>query len=452
MKRVLVTGGSGFIGSHVIDKLAAAGYEPRNYDLRHSPHHAPGSIDTVIGDLCDTDALRAAMQDCEFVVHLAASADVGIVAENPEEAERANSRGTIAVLEAARQEGIKRVVYGSTIWVYGDSEADLVDEDAPLGLTDHLYTATKLAGEMYCSSYAELYGLDYTILRFGIPYGPRARPATVIPIFVRKALAGEPLQLAGDGMQTRRFVYVEDLADGVVSGLAPEAANRVYNLASSETITIKALAELVGEEAEPVEIVHGPGRSGDFGGAEISSKRAAEELGWSASTPLREGVRRYLTWLNDESATAAERAAEEIEAVTPRPSLRERVLSGASVPALACAVGTLVPYTIALRVEGLTQAQQHSIAFTTPMAILVLLCLGVPGAVRSVRSVVAASMLAVLYTALIAMPWSRATLDLARPHEAASVLIVLGVVAAMGVALSGQRLRTAPSPAANRVS
>src|SRR5690349_12496616 len=261
--RVLVTGGSGFIGSHVVDKLADAGHEPVIYDLRESPHHERGSVETVIGDLFDAEVLQGAMEDCDAVVHLAAYADVGIVAEQPVDAEACNARGTLAVLEAARATDT-RVVYGSTIWVYGSSGNGVIDEEAPLGLPDHLYTASKLAGEMYCSSYAELYDVPCTILRFGIPYGPRARPAAVIPIFVSKALDGDPLTIAGDGMQTRRFVYVEDLAEGVAATVDRGVPNRVYNLAGDETVTIRELAGIVSELVEDTEIVHTPGRNGDF--------------------------------------------------------------------------------------------------------------------------------------------------------------------------------------------
>ena len=175
------------------------------------------------------------MRGCDVVVHLAAAADVDARGGRPTEAEERNARGTLNVLEAARRAGVGRVVYASTIWVYSDTERRLLEESLPLRPPAHLYTATKLAGELYCHSYHELYGLEYTILRFGIPYGPRARPAAVIPAFVARALAGEPLVVAGDGRQSRRFVYVEDLADGVVRALAPVAANRVYNLVGSRT-------------------------------------------------------------------------------------------------------------------------------------------------------------------------------------------------------------------------
>src|SRR5207302_10870836 len=128
------------------------------------------------------------------------------------------------------------------------------------------YTSTKLAGELYCKAYQELYGIEYTILRFGIPYGPRAREAAVIPAFVGKALRGEALTLAGDGGQSRRFVYVEDLADGVALGLNDVAGNRIYNLASDENVTIKQIAERVQELIGDVETVYTPARPGDLGG------------------------------------------------------------------------------------------------------------------------------------------------------------------------------------------
>ena len=233
--RVLVTGGSGFIGSHVVDKLRAAGHEPVIYDLRPSPWHERGTVDTVLGSITDREALERALHSCDAVAHLAAVADVNDVHAEPEDAERVNARGTVAVLEAARRAGVKRIVYASTIWVYSDCEGEVVDEDTLLPPPSHLYTSTKLAGELYCKAYQELYGIDYTILRFGIPYGPRAREAAVIPAFVGKALRGEPLTLAGDGGQSRRFVYVEDLAGGVVGGLAEVARNRVYNLAATRT-------------------------------------------------------------------------------------------------------------------------------------------------------------------------------------------------------------------------
>jgi UDP-glucose 4-epimerase len=294
--RVLVTGGAGFIGSHVVDKLIERGITPRIFDVVPSPHHAPGSIDTYLGDLTDLEAITAATEGCHAVIHLAAIADVNHVAADPGFAELVNSRGTFNVLEAARTAGVDRVVYGSTIWVYNGYDG-LADENTNAGLPSHLYTATKLAGEMYCKSYSEQYGLDCTIMRFGIPFGPRARAAAVVPAFVKKALAGEPLTIAGDGSQGRRFVYVEDLADGTVRGLENHAANRVYNLVGDETVTVKEIASIVRDLVGDVDILHVESRAGDFSGTEVSGARAARELGWEASTPFVEGVRRYIDWL-----------------------------------------------------------------------------------------------------------------------------------------------------------
>jgi UDP-glucose 4-epimerase len=296
--RVLVTGGSGFIGSHVVDKLRARGHTPVIYDLRPSPWHLDPDdpVDTVLGSITDREALERALHSCDAVAHLAAVADVNDVHASPEDAERVNARGTVTVLEAARRAGVKRIVYASTIWVYSDCEPDEVDEETLLPPPSHLYTSTKLAGELYCKAYQELYGIDYTILRFGIPYGPRAREAAVIPAFVNKALAGDPLTLAGDGLQSRKFVYVEDLADGVARGLDDVAVNRVYNLASDETVTIKQIAETVRDLMGDVEITYTPARPGDFGGKIVSSERVRQELGWTAATPFGEGVRRYIDW------------------------------------------------------------------------------------------------------------------------------------------------------------
>ncbi|MGH2928561.1 MAG: NAD-dependent epimerase/dehydratase family protein, partial [Solirubrobacteraceae bacterium] len=150
--RVLVTGGSGFIGSHVVDRLRARGHEPVIYDLRPSPWHPDPArrvdaepVETVLGSITDREALERALHSCDAVAHLAAVADVNDVHAEPEDAERVNARGTVAVLEACRRAGVKRVIYASTIWVYSDTESDVVDEDTLLPPPSHLYTSTKLA-------------------------------------------------------------------------------------------------------------------------------------------------------------------------------------------------------------------------------------------------------------------------------------------------------------------
>lgn len=345
---VLVTGGSGFIGSHVVDQLLVAGHRPRILDTRPSPWHGD-EVETVIGDIRRLEDVKAAMRGCEAVCHLAAAADVGAVVLDPAGSTELNAMGTLNVLEAARLSEVVRVVYASTVWVYSDVEADAVDEETPLRHPAHIYTAGKLSGELLCRSYAELYGLQPTVLRFGIPYGPRARPAAVIPSFVACALRGEQLSIAGTGEQERSFVYVEDLAEGVVRALAPGAAGRTYNLAGTETTTIRELADIVSEEVVPAEIVHTPGRAGDLRGAVISSDRAQRELGWRASTPLREGVRRYAASLEDQPTLApahpartppsgVRRAARRLAGIGGDPVLVGLVTSLAVVAAIISAV------------------------------------------------------------------------------------------------------------------
>lgn len=295
--RVLVTGGGGFIGSHVVDRLMRDGHTPRIFDLSASPYHSPLEVETFTGSITDPANLDLAMRDCDAVIHLAAVADVAHVLADPVLAEEVNTRGTLNVLEAACRAEVGRVVYGSTTWVYSDCAEQAVDEGTPIPAPRHLYTATKLAGETYCAGYAELYDLECTVLRFGIPYGPRARAAGVVARFTDLAFEGKALTIAGDGSQTRSFIYVEDLADGIVASLAPAAAGRTYNLSGDEVVTILEIAERVQENTDGCEIVHTPPRPGDFPGKEISNRRALEEIGWRAETSFREGVRRYVEWV-----------------------------------------------------------------------------------------------------------------------------------------------------------
>lgn len=297
--RVLVTGGGGFIGSHVVDRLIARGITPRIFDLSASPYHSPLEVETFTGSITDAANLDLAMRDCDAVIHLAAVADVGHVLADPVLAEEVNTRGTLNVLEAACRAKVGRVVYGSTTWVYSDCPEQEVDEETPIPAPRHLYTATKLAGETYCAGYAELYDLESTVLRFGIPYGPRARAAGVVAKFTDLSFEGKPLTIAGDGSTTRSFIYVEDLADGIVAALAPEAAGRTYNLSGDEVVTILEIAERVQENVDTCEITHTPPRPGDFPGKTISNQRALEELGWEAKTNFKEGVRKYVEWVRN---------------------------------------------------------------------------------------------------------------------------------------------------------
>lgn len=295
--RVLVTGGSGFIGSHVVDKLVEKGVEVRVYDGVMPTYRK--DIEFYQGSILDITALGFAMNDVDAIFHLAAVADVKDVYNEPYYSESINVRGTINVLEAARKSNVKRVIYGSTTWVYSEAQGNEVDESTPLHAPSHFYTATKLAGEYYCQSYSKLYGLEVTILRYGIPYGPRARDAAVIPIFVRNALNQEALTIAGDGSQFRKFVYVEDLAEGNVLALKNIAKHKIYNLDGEEKITIKQIAETIKKILGNVKIEYVPSRSGDFSGKEVSSERAKKDLAWKPETSFEEGLRRYVKWYKE---------------------------------------------------------------------------------------------------------------------------------------------------------
>jgi UDP-glucose 4-epimerase len=301
---VLVTGGSGFIGSHLVDKLRERNIKVRIFDMLYPTFCS--DVEFYKGSLLNLQELRAAMMGVDIVFHLAAVADVKDVYEEPHYSESINTRGTINVLEAARHSKVEKVIYGSTVWVYSDVDSDLIDETTPLQPPSHLYTATKIASEHYCRAYHQLYGLNYTILRYGVPYGPRARDGAVIPIFVDKALRGEPLTIAGDGSQYRDFVYVEDLAEGNVLAMRSIADNQIYNLEGSERITIKQIAETVQRIIGDVEIVYTEGRPGDYAGQTISAKKAKDELGWEPKVSFEEGLKQYIQWYIEKKEREAE--------------------------------------------------------------------------------------------------------------------------------------------------
>ncbi|MEU6970885.1 NAD-dependent epimerase/dehydratase family protein [Kitasatospora aureofaciens] len=308
--RIAVTGGCGFIGSHVVDHLIAAGHEVLSVDTTDK-YLNPDAEHARI-DILDVPALTSALAGSEVVYHLAAMADVEQVSADPVGAVRANIDGTEAVLEAARRGGLSRTVLASTVWVYGaaltdgqlDGEEEELDEHVPIELehSGHLYVATKLAAEMLVHSYRELYGQHFTILRFGIPYGPRMRDELVVARFVQAALAGRPITIAGDGRQSRNFVYVEDLADAHVRALSPAAEDRTFALEGSTAVSVRDIAETVDRLFGPVSIEHIDGRKADYTGRRISSAQAKRLLGWSPRTNFADGVRRYADWYR---ATAA---------------------------------------------------------------------------------------------------------------------------------------------------
>ena len=274
--------------------MQKAGFKVRVYDMVY-----PVGLDDVEfyhGSLLDPVALGFALIGCNYIIHLAAVADVNDVFTDPVNAEAINVRGTLNVLDAARRsKGIKRVVFASTIWTYSDVKEDFITEETLIPPPTHLYTATKLAGEHYCRAYSQLYKVPYTILRYGIPYGPRARGATVISKFVSMALEGKNITIDGDGLQFRKFVHVTDLALGNVMALKPEGENQIFNLEGNEKVSIKQLAEWMKEYANPkISVVHTPARAGDFKGVEISNAKALKLLGWKPQIDFLTGLKQVI--------------------------------------------------------------------------------------------------------------------------------------------------------------
>lgn len=295
-----VIGGSGFIGSHVVDRLLEHGHEVTVFDMMKPHRDDVRHIYIDITDLSKTCVALTGIYDAVYM--LAAMADVNDVYKNPVEAGEVNIMGVANVLEAAKRNSIGRVILTSTAWVYEMAAEERVNEDTPLILskTKHVYTASKVAAELYCHAYHRLYGQNFTILRYGIPYGPRARGATVIALFVSKALKGEPITILGDGSQYRNFIYIEDLAEGSALALKAVAVNQTYNLEGIRSVTIKEIAETVRNLIGDVAIQYKEARPGDYSGAIVSSDKAKRELGWEPKVDFEEGMRRYIEWHREE--------------------------------------------------------------------------------------------------------------------------------------------------------
>ncbi|HSS10562.1 MAG TPA: NAD-dependent epimerase/dehydratase family protein [Acidimicrobiales bacterium] len=295
--KVAVTGGSGFIGSHVVDKLVAACHQVVVVDTR-----PPGRTDAVFRDvdIRDVSGLVRATSGCDAIFHLAGVSNVNDALADPVATMDVNVTGTARVWEAARRNQVGRAVFASTVWVYAAAIGEaMATEDTPLTVTgtEHVYTASKLAAELVVTSFGELYGLPYTILRYGIPFGPRMREELVIPRFVDHALSRDKLTIYGDGLQFRNYVYIEDLAEAHLPVLDERAANQIVNLEGPEPVSIRRVAEVVRELVNPrlpIEFVSS--RPGDYAGREVSAAKAKQVLGWEARTPFEEGMRRYLDW------------------------------------------------------------------------------------------------------------------------------------------------------------
>lgn len=281
--KILVTGGSGFIGSHIVDKLIEAGHAVTVFDIK-PPHRK--DVRFIRGNIEDFNATLKVVKGQKMVFHIAAFSNIDLVKDNPLTTVRSNILGTVNILEAARRNKVKRVILASSVYVYGNR--------------GHLYTTAKLASEMLCKDYFTLYKLPYTILRFGTAYGPRSRDADVISIFVRRAILGKPLLIKGGGGQKRNFIFVEDIAVGCAEALRNIYENEIYDLKAKKAVSVKELAMMVNRLCgRKSRIVLGRSRYDDFQGS-VEKNPAMISVAQNIllrDTGLAEGIRKYVYWL-----------------------------------------------------------------------------------------------------------------------------------------------------------
>ena len=301
--RVLVTGGAGFIGSHLVRACLAAGEEVRVFDdlstgKRENLREVARDVELVTGSVEDFGALEKATRGCEVVYHQAAIASVPRSVEDPRGTHAVNATGTLNALEAARRVGARRFVFACSTAVYGDDEVLPKREDMPPRPRSP-YALQKLMGEAYCEQYARLFGVEAVPLRYFNVFGPRQDPrsmyAGVIPIFVTTLAAGRRPRIFGDGRQSRDFVYVSDVvAANRAAARAPARAIGVpINIGrGARTSLLELLGLIAAALGKPApEPVFEPERPGDVRHSQADASRAADLLGWRAEVALEDGLR-----------------------------------------------------------------------------------------------------------------------------------------------------------------
>jgi UDP-glucuronate 4-epimerase len=314
---ILVTGGAGFIGSHLVERLLAGGrrvvvldnfdgfYDPAIKRRNLAPSLDHPSFRLVEGDIRDAACLDDLFggETLEAVIHLAARAGVRPSIDDPVLYTSVNLDGTTRLLEACRAHGVARFVFGSSSSVYGNNRKVPFSEDDPVDHPISPYAATKKAGELICHAHHHLFGIAVACLRFFTVYGPRQRPEMAIHKFVRAIAAGEPVQQYGDGSSARDYTYVDDIVDGIVRALERARTYHVWNLGGSHTITLAELLQAIGRGlgVEP-RIEQLPMQPGDVQRTWADVSRARDELEWSSRVDIEHGLRRFIDWYR-ESAT-----------------------------------------------------------------------------------------------------------------------------------------------------
>ncbi|OLF52262.1 NAD-dependent epimerase/dehydratase family protein [Pseudomonas chlororaphis] len=302
---VLITGGAGFIGSHLTDALLAKGYSVRILDdlSTGKPSNLPlgdSRVELIEGDVADAALVARAMSGCSAVAHLAAVASVQASVDDPVRTHQSNFIGTLNVCEAMRQAGVKRVLFASSAAVYGNNgEGQSIDEDTPKApLTP--YASDKLASEYYFDFYRRQHGLEPAIFRFFNIFGPRQDPSSpysgVISIFCERAQKGLPISVFGDGEQTRDFMYVEDLVDVLVQSLEmPQLEVGAVNIGLNQATTLKQLLEALGQVVGALPAIsYGPARSGDIRHSRANNQRLLQRFTLPEPTPMSVGLARLL--------------------------------------------------------------------------------------------------------------------------------------------------------------
>lgn len=307
MAKCLVTGGAGFIGSHLIDELLAQGHDVRTVDNfstgdRRNLLHISQDVDIVEGDLRSFERAADAVSSCDVVFHLAALPSVPRSVQDPLTSSAVNVTGTLNILLAARNADVKRVVYASSSSIYGSISEEVKREDLPIAPLSP-YGVAKYAGEAYCSSFFKVYGLETVSLRYFNVFGPRQSPlsqyAAVIPNFFVSAMLGEPPTIHGDGDQARDFTFVASAVQAnMLAAFTDEAAGQVFNVACGDKTSInqlaEAIAEIAGTSHEPI---HVDARAGDIRVSVANIEKARSMLGYEPTVGLREGLERTYEYL-----------------------------------------------------------------------------------------------------------------------------------------------------------
>ena len=307
-RSVLVTGGAGFIGSHLVDALGGLGAHVRVLDDFSSgrPENlaaAAGRPQIVEGDVCDDAALDLAIPGVDVVIHMAARC-VRLSLFDPDDVHRVNSQGTLRVLQAARRHGVRRVVYISSSEVYGSGVHVPMSEDHPLQPTT-IYGATKLAGELYVQTLARSFDLPAVVVRPFNTYGPRAHfkgvYGEVIPRFTVRLLNGRAPVIFGDGLQTRDFTYVSDTVRGILAAASvPDARGQIFNIARGEEVTVQRLAELLAKHTNSdLHPEFSEPRPADVRRHWANVACARVQLAFQANIDIDEGLARYVAWFQE---------------------------------------------------------------------------------------------------------------------------------------------------------